>query len=163
MSLSRLATDTAMSKATLSGIESGWGNPTVDTLTVLAEALRVSISELFDTPASGEVRIVRASEAEPIAATEMGLRLLEQADNLSGNLELLEFTIPAHRLELPITRVSGARDALLVLQGHLIAGPLERISELASGDYASFPADGPYMYEAARSTVRALVLRYTPR
>ena len=39
---------------------------------------------------------------------------------------------------------------MLVLHGKMIAGPLERISELTAGDYASFPADVPHIYESAR-------------
>jgi quercetin dioxygenase-like cupin family protein len=45
-----------------------------------------------------------------------------------------------------------------VRAGRLIAGPVERHTELAAGDYASFPADVPQVYEAARHSVRALLL-----
>jgi len=47
-----------------------------------------------------------------------------------------------------------------VLEGKLIAGPVERMTELAPGDYASFPVDGPHMYETERTGARALVLTY---
>ena len=47
-------------------------------------------------------------------------------------------------------------------QGKLIAGPVERITELGPGDYASFPTDVPHMYEAGQSAARALLLEHTP-
>jgi quercetin dioxygenase-like cupin family protein len=49
-----------------------------------------------------------------------------------------------------------------VLKGTLIAGPLERVSELGCGDYISFPADVPHLYEAVRGAASALLLAQTP-
>src|ERR1700761_3732742 len=63
LSLSELARATGMSKATLSGIENGRANPTVETLAGLAGALRISVTELLDELPLGEVRIARRIEA----------------------------------------------------------------------------------------------------
>src|ERR687886_1714377 len=61
LSLSELARATQISKATLSGVESGRSNPTVETLAALAAALRVTLGELLEEPPAGEVRVTRAS------------------------------------------------------------------------------------------------------
>ena len=50
-----------------------------------------------------------------------------------------------------------------MLEGKLIAGPVERVTELAAGDYASFPIDVPHVYETERTGARALVLSYGGR
>src|SRR5881227_2531088 len=63
LSLSELARATAVSKATLSGIENGRANPTIETLAGLAAALRVSLGELLEELPLPEVRVVRASTA----------------------------------------------------------------------------------------------------
>src|SRR5262249_32622829 len=63
LSLSELARATTISKATLSSIETGRANPTVETLAGLAGALRVSISELLEELPLGEIRIVRGAQA----------------------------------------------------------------------------------------------------
>ena len=47
-----------------------------------------------------------------------------------------------------------------VLEGKLIAGPVERVTELSAGDYASFPVDAPHLFEAGRKPARALLLTY---
>jgi quercetin dioxygenase-like cupin family protein len=52
---------------------------------------------------------------------------------------------------------------VLVLEGRLIAGPVERITELTAGDYASFPTDVPHVYEAGRQAARALLLSQSLR
>src|SRR5690242_11808925 len=61
LSLSELARATSMSKATLSSIENGRANPTVDTLSALAAALRVPVVELLDEPPVPPVRVIRAA------------------------------------------------------------------------------------------------------
>jgi len=63
LSLSELARATAVSKATLSGIENGRANPTIETLAGLAAALRVSLGELLEELPEPEVRVVRALTA----------------------------------------------------------------------------------------------------
>src|SRR6516164_5925426 len=60
LSLSELARATSMSKATLSSIENGRANPTVDALASLAAALRVPLGELLEELPPGEVKVVRA-------------------------------------------------------------------------------------------------------
>jgi len=162
LSLSRLARDTSISKATLSAIERARGNPTIDTLTLLAGALRVSVAELLEETRAGEMRIVRVSQPSPWPPPGQGRRALESTGELRGSLQIGELALAPAEVYEPAPRPSGSRTAVLVLQGKLIAGPVERISELASGDYASFPADAPHVYEARRAAARVLLIEYTP-
>ncbi len=162
LSLSELARVTSMSKATLSGIESGRGNPTVETLALLADALHVSIADLLEEIQLGEVHIVRASQTGPRPADSVDQRQLDLATELHGSLDIFELVLPPRHLHELTPRTAGSRQGVLVLHGKLIAGPIERISELSTGDYASFPADTPHVYEAKRTPARALVITYTP-
>jgi transcriptional regulator with XRE-family HTH domain len=159
LSLSELARTTGMSKATLSGIENGRANPTLETLASLAGALRVSLVELLEETPLGEVRVIRAAGARERPGGH-GRRL--DALALAGELEIVELALgPAEIHESAVQR-EGSRAHVYVLQGKLIAGPVERITELGTGDYASFPADVPHVFEAGRGAVRALVLAYVP-
>ncbi|MGA9286359.1 MAG: XRE family transcriptional regulator [Solirubrobacteraceae bacterium] len=160
LSLSELARATSMSKATLSGIERGSANPTIDTLTALATALRVPIGELLEPAAANEMRVVRAVDS-PQTADRISLRVLE-AIAPDGHAELFELSLPAGYAHKGDPRGPGSRSHVLVLQGKMILGPVERISELNAGDYASFPADVPHVYETVQSAAKALVLAYTP-
>jgi uncharacterized cupin superfamily protein len=58
---------------------------------------------------------------------------------------------------------AGSRGQVYVVRGTLLAGPVERVTELAPGDYASFPTDVPHTFEARRHPVRALVLTESRR
>jgi transcriptional regulator with XRE-family HTH domain len=156
-SLSALARATQISKATLSGIEAGTGNPTVQTLAALASALHVSVAELLQEAPAGEVRILRSPRTQRTANEGLVLRGLESFA-AAGNLDISELIIPAGTVHQSSPGAPGSRVNLLVLQGKLIAGPSERISELSSGDYCSFPADGPHLYEARGALARALLI-----
>src|SRR3954452_7488758 len=140
LSLSELARATGIGKATLSSIENGRANPTVGTLAAVAEALRVPVAELLAQPDLGEIQIVPARPVEgPERAISDGAREIVLAPN--------------HRHESP-PRAKGSREELFVAHGRLVAGPVERITELAQGDYASFPADVARVYETGRQGAR---------
>lgn len=162
LSLSELARVTSTSKATLSGIENGRGNPTVETLALLAGSLRVSIAELLEESQSDEVRIVRASHTEPWPPDDIERRQLETTLGPHGSIDVFELALPPRNVHEMTPRTAGSRQGVLVLQGKLIAGPVERISELTGGDYISFPTDTPHVYETGRVPARALVTAYTP-
>ncbi len=162
LSLSELARATGMSKATLSGIENARANPTVETLVSIADALRISPGELLEETAPGEVRIRRASEGHHELRDGLRRRSLE-AIAPGGAVDVAEIALgpgPAHE---HAPGPPGARAHLHVLDGTLIAGPVERISELGVGDYASFPADVPHVYEALRRPARFLLLSEHPK
>jgi transcriptional regulator with XRE-family HTH domain len=152
LSLSELARATGMSKATLSSVESGRSNPTVETLAALAGALRVSLSELLEEPPLGDVHVVRGGR------DGAGSRALDRlADDA---VELAERAWGPRQVDEPELGPAGARACVYVLEGRLIVGPVERVTELTSGDYASFPTDVPHVYETERVGARALVLTY---
>src|SRR5436309_15861509 len=72
-SLADLAAATGAGKATLSAIENGRANPTVETLASLAGALDVEVAALLEGTPADEVTLVRAAEA--VREREGGERL----------------------------------------------------------------------------------------
>ena len=148
LSLSELARATGMSKATLSSVESGRSNPTIETLAALAGALRVALGELLEEPPVGEVRIVRRGRQGVIDRVE------------EAEVELSERAWGPRQRDESEPGPAGARGGVYVVEGRLIAGPVERVTELTIGDYASFPIDVPHVYETERTGARALILTY---
>src|SRR3954462_465241 len=61
LSLSEVARRAGIAKSTLSQLEAGSGNPSVETLWAIAVVLDVPFSRLVDPPGEG-VRVVRAQE-----------------------------------------------------------------------------------------------------
>jgi transcriptional regulator with XRE-family HTH domain len=157
LSLSELARATGMSKATLSGIENGRANPTVETLSTVAAALRVSLGELLEEAALDDVKVVRAARGIYDARNGIPHRLLE-AVPAGGALEVAEIALDARRAHEAAAKAPGSRAHLYVIAGKLLAGPVERVTELGPGDYASFPSDVPHVYEAGTRPARALLV-----
>jgi transcriptional regulator with XRE-family HTH domain len=145
LSLSELARATAMSKANLSSIESGGANPTIDTLASLACALQISLTELLEAAPAPELRIVRG-QREPAA---------ERVLSANGPT-IAELALDARELREETPGPSGSRAHVYVMQGRVIAGPVERVSELVRGDYAEFAADVPHGLETTGTAARVL-------
>lgn len=157
LSLSELARATGTSKATLSGIEHGGANPTVETLTRLTDALRVSLTELLEQAPPSEIQILRAEEGVPTTRDGLPRVVLQDAVGAMG-IEVAKLALDAGEAHEASIRPTGARAHLYVHSGRMIAGPADRYTELASGDYAAFPADVSQLYEAIRQPARALLV-----
>src|SRR3954464_12601486 len=67
LSLSEVAKRAGVAKSTLSQLEAGSGNPSIETLWALAVALDVPFSPLADPP-SGPVEVIRAGGAPTLLA-----------------------------------------------------------------------------------------------
>lgn len=160
LSLSAFARTSGMSKATLSGIESGRANPTVETLASLAAALRVGVIELLGELPLGEVRVVRSAESAFAPADGLPRRGIDEIDS-GYRVEVSEVALGALEVRELEPRAQGARASVYVADGKLIAGPVERSTELGPGDYICFPADVPHMLAAGRRRVRVLLLAQT--
>ncbi|TWH04979.1 XRE family transcriptional regulator [Nocardioides sp. J9] len=152
LSLSGLAAEAGIGKGSLSELETGRRNPTLDTLYAVARPLGVPLAALLDdhdgAVVSGEgivatrVRVVR----EPGRTTEVYLlRLAPGAERRS----------PAH--------VSGVEEQLVVLSGTGEVEYDDRRLPFGSGDHVRFPADRPHAYRAAPdSGVEAVNVIVTP-
>jgi transcriptional regulator with XRE-family HTH domain len=163
LSLSELARATGISKATLSSIESGNSNPTVDTLGGLAGALRVTVGELLEELPLPPIRIQRAAAAKRRPLDGTTVRGLERfvTTTAGETISLTEVELPTDHRREHNGRRAGARIGLFVIDGKLIAGPVERSTELAAGDYLAFPADGPFVLETGRRPARVLIAELT--
>lgn len=67
ISLSELAARAGLGKSTLSPLESGKGNPSIETLWTVAAALGVPVGQLIE-PAKPTVRVLRAGEGVQVDA-----------------------------------------------------------------------------------------------
>jgi transcriptional regulator with XRE-family HTH domain len=162
LSLSELARATAISKATLSSIENGHANPTVDTLASLAGAMRVPLLELLEDLPLAEIRIARGARNPFQQRNGLSQRSL---DSLTGDkeIEITEIELLAGQAHEAPAAPPSSRASVYVLAGKVITGPVERSTELSAGDYMSFPADVPHVFEAGRRAARVLLLREVPR
>jgi transcriptional regulator with XRE-family HTH domain len=161
ISLTELARRAGIAKSTLSQLEAGTGNPSVETLWALAVVLDVPFSRLVDPPAA-PVQVVRAGE---------GIAIQSERAPFSGTL--LAACPPGARRDLHViaaepgparaadSHIPGTTEHLIVTSVRWRAGPVGGEVELGVGDYARFPGDRPHIYEALTPGCSAvLVMEY---
>ena len=161
ISLTELARRAGIAKSTLSQLESGMGNPSVETLWALGVALDVPFSRLVEPPNTA-VRVVRAGDGPRIRSehAEFAATLLSSGPaHVRRDVYLME-------LEPGTVRTAEAHTArsvehVVVGTGRLRVGPEQEPVELGPGDYATFPGDVPHRYEAlAPGTFAVLVMEH---
>jgi transcriptional regulator with XRE-family HTH domain len=161
VSLTELARRAGIAKSTLSQLEAGTGNPSVETLWALAVVLDVPFSRLVDPPAA-PVHVLRAGE---------GIRIASEHSPFTGTL--IAACPPGARRDLHVitgepgpartaeSHIPGTTEHMLVTAGRWRAGPAGGEVELDVGDYARFPGDRPHTYEALTTGCAAvLVMEY---
>lgn len=148
MSLTELARRAGVAKSTLSQLEQGLGNPSVETLWAVGDALGVPFSRLVDPP-SGRVVVIRAGEGPAVPATG--------ADYIAT---LVATCPPGARRDVYVVHAEpgSSRDShphadgiiehVVLAAGRALAGPADDPVELEPGDYISYPGDEPHVFTA---------------
>jgi len=169
ISLSALAEQAGVSKSTVSLIERGQGNPSIDTISSLASALNVPFAALLTEEAtSAKVAVVRAQEAS-VAAAERGeeegemvvKRMLTRPR--PGSVEIYTLRLEQGAVRRANGHVSGLVEHVVVCSGTVeIAGA--GFSEiLGAGDMISFKADEPHSYAVLQGPVKLVSIHEHPR
>ncbi|MBM0239622.1 helix-turn-helix transcriptional regulator [Micromonospora sp. ATA32] len=161
ISLTELARRAGIAKSTLSQLESGVGNPSVETLWALGVALGVPFSRLVEPPATS-IQVIRAGEGPRIRAEHAdftGTLLAAGSAHARRDVYLIELEPGAIRTAEAHTPRSV--EHIVVAAGRLRVGPESDLVELGPGDYATFPGDAPHRYEAlAPGTFAVLVMEH---
>lgn len=161
LSLSDLARSSGVAKATLSALESGRGNPTLETLSALAAALEIPMGDLITAADPPPVTIVRSDEGTNVPGTANDLRLIARFTP-GGTVEVYEAQWPKRSTRNAGGHGPGTREHVFVTRGGLKVGPLGREVGLSGGDYATFAADEPHLYEARAGTRALLLMQWAP-
>jgi transcriptional regulator with XRE-family HTH domain len=156
LSLSYVARRSGIAKATVWSLEAGLGNPTVETLWALADALGMPFAELF-THTEPSTRVVRADEGSAVPGTGEGVRLIERV-SARGLVEVYEMTCAKGSRRESEPHPVGVIEHVLVTRGRLHTGACDDPVELGPGDFMRFRGDQPHLYAAPRAAATAVVL-----
>ena len=148
LTLAELAGAAGLGKSTLAQLESGKGNPSVETLWAIAAALRVPFGQLVEE----EGPALRSTETSQIG------RLL-CTSHRRGTFELYAMDIGAQARHADAHH-AGVIEHLLVVEGALRVGPASGPVELQAGDLVTFPGDVPHVYEGLPAAHYALLMSY---
>lgn len=157
-SAAELARRAEISKAGLSQLENGTGNPSVETLWAIATALGVPFADLVDAGESGPT-VLRAGQAPEVAA-----------GSAAYSAALLSACPPGARRDLYVIRAepgeprvsdphqAGTIEHVVLMTGAALVGPLEDPQELHAGDYITYRGDAAHTFEARATGTSALLI-----
>lgn len=163
MSLTSLARESGVARATLYQVESGQGNPAIGTLFAIASVLGVTLSDLVEEDDTPQMEVIRAADGISVIGEALEARLLRRFPNNGATFELFDFTIQSNTRTENQEHATGVFEHVLVNSGRLLAGPVENACMMRPGDYLRFRADLHHVYEAFDEPVRAtLLMEYPP-
>jgi transcriptional regulator with XRE-family HTH domain len=163
MSLGELARRSGLSKQTLSKIEQGLGNPTVDTLAQLGAALDLPARRLL-TEWGTPVYVQRHDEGSWFDHMEWSERILDETYG-SGYVRTLVLRLERVGREPPVIdpHPSGTLHHLYVITGRIRTGPVNDPVDLVAGDFARFPGDTPHLLACLSDRASAHMVTTVPQ
>jgi transcriptional regulator with XRE-family HTH domain len=155
-SLSKLAATAGIGKATLSEIEAGVRNPTLETMYAIAGELGVPLTDLLHEPGS---RVDSAVEVRGAAVTAT---LIDVFEDPTVTTEFYRLVVrPGHRQVSP-GHGYGVTEHLLVISGAMTVGPLESPLEVQAGGHVRWESSGDHLWQVhgTKAVEAALVIRH---
>lgn len=156
LSVSELARRAEIGKSTLSMLEAGKGNPSLETLWALSTALEIPFWRLAE-PAPEAVTVIRSSEGNRIAAetsTYAGTLLSAGSHNMRRDIYRIHAEPGPARNSIP--HAPGTIEHVILVAGKALVGPAESPVELEVGDYINYRGDRPHIFDALESGTIAL-------
>jgi transcriptional regulator with XRE-family HTH domain len=169
MTLSALAEQAGVAKSTVSLIERGQGNPSIDTVWALASALGVPFTSLFhDEPPADDVSVVREDDGSVIAVEsaglEEGLVVRHMLTRTGGALiEIYTLVLDEGAVRHAEAHVAGLFEHITVAAGKLAISSDSFDETLGQGDLISFRADRPHTYRVLEGPVRLVSVHEYPQ
>ncbi|WLQ38844.1 XRE family transcriptional regulator [Streptomyces laculatispora] len=160
LSLSELSRRSRVGKGTLSELESGLRNPTLETLYALATALGHPLSAVISDPApeggSGSGAGLPGVSGSAVTAT-----LLERHEDAAAVTDVFRVTVRAGATQESAAHVPGTGESLMVLTGTAVVGPPHAPLTVGPGASAQWRADVPHIYSAPDADVHGILfVRY---
>lgn len=161
-SLGELSKRAGVAKSTLSQLESGTGNPSIETLWALAVALNVPVSRFIDAPRR-HIEVIRRGEGPTTASQQSNYAAVLLAASPSGvRRDVYQLYVQPGPPKVSQSHAPGTIEHLVISAGRALAGPLDAPVELGPGDYMSYPADEPHVFTALEPDTTAVLVIECP-
>ncbi|CCW31548.1 Putative DNA-binding protein [Xenorhabdus nematophila F1] len=158
LSLAEVARRAGIAKSTLSQLEAGNGNPSLETLWALCMALNIPFARLLE-PQSNQTQVIRRGEGTKVVAERANYQATLLATCPPGarrDIYLLITQPGADRVSHP--HPPGSVEHIIITQGRALVGLTEAPVELREGDYICYPADLEHIFKALESDTQAILV-----
>ncbi|WP_405901316.1 XRE family transcriptional regulator [Streptomyces sp. NBC_00727] len=159
VSLSELSRRSGVGKGTLSELESGRRNPTLETLYALTTALGRPLSAVLSDPLPGGAP---AGDRSGVSGSAVTAVLLERYEDGGAVTDVFRVTIRAGAVQESEAHVPGTSESLMVLAGTAVVGRPGDLSTVGPGGSARWTADRPHVYSAPHGDVQGVLFVRSP-
>ena len=158
LSLTEVARRAGIAKSTLSQLESGAGNPSLETLWAICVALDAPFSRLLDPPRA-HTQVIRADEGPTVAAAEADYQAtLLAASSPGARCDIYRIQAEPGHARASEPHMPGVVEHVVLGAGRALVGVAGEAAELSPGDYIRYPGDVPHVFEALEPGTRAVLL-----
>ncbi len=156
LSLGDLAAQGGIGKGTVSELETGQRNPTLETLFAITTTLGVPLSAALPT---GETH---TADAVAVSGEAIEAVLIDRFIDIAATTELYRVTVAAGRSQYSAPHALGVTEHWIVYAGLLDLGPIGAPARLGAGESMTFAGDVPHRYQAHNDAdvAAALLVRY---
>lgn len=164
LSLSALARDANVSKSTVSELERGDGNPTLDVLYALAGILRIPIEALLSEARIEDAPFVMRLTDAPAVGEQTGSYITRLLSGWMsrGEVELLAITVAIGGQFTSPGHAPGVVERVVCVEGKVKVWNDGLSEVLATGDLITFPSHRPHVYHAVDGAARIIVVQQHP-
>jgi transcriptional regulator with XRE-family HTH domain len=158
LSLTEVARRAGIAKSTLSQLESGTGNPSLETLWAICVALDAPFSRLLDPP-QPHILLIRADEGPTVAAAEADYQAtLLAACPPGARRDIYRIRAEPGHARASEPHMPGVVEHVVIGAGRALVGVAGQPAELGPGDYLRYPGDVPHVFEALEPRTQAVLL-----
>ena len=162
MSLTEVARRAGIAKSTLSQLESGTGNPSLETLWAICVALDVPFSLLLDPPRP-HTQVIRAGEGPTVAAAQASYQAtLLAACPPGARRDVYRIAAEPGQARASQPHGFGVLEHVVIGAGRALVGVAGEAAELGPGDYICYPGDVPHVFEALEPRTQAVLVSEHP-
>ena len=158
LSLAEIARRAGIAKSTLSQLEAGNGNPSLETLWSLCVALDIPFAQLLE-PQVQKTQVIRCGEGTKVVAEQAHYQAILLAACPPGarrDIYLLLTQPGADRISQP--HPPGSIEHIIVTKGKALVGLTEAPEVLGEGDYICYPADQEHIFQALEADTQAILV-----
>src|SRR3984957_2061479 len=160
--LTGVARRAGIAKSTLSQLESGTGNPSLETWWAICVALDVPFSRLLDPPRP-RTRVIRADEGPTVAAAQADYQAtLLAAVPLGVRCDVYRIAAEPGHARASQPHSPGVVEHVVISAGRALVGATGEVAELGPGDYIRYPGDVPHVFEATEPRTQAVLVSEHP-
>ena len=158
LSLAEVARRAGIAKSTLSQLESGAGNPSIETLWALSNTLEVPFSRLVEPPRAS-VQVIRAGQGPTVIAESADYRTsLLASCPPQARRDIYWITAEPGRARESAPHPLGTVEHVILSAGRALVGLPADPVELLPGDYVVYPADVAHVFRALDPGTIAVLL-----